>query len=342
MVEASAASSTKTVSVNGDSHVTTTAASSSSCKAPPPIEPTFTLTFEPRAVGITCKVTAVCKVVKGSQAEEKGVRVGDLVLTVGGRKVETAKEVTEALGEGKKGGDTGKKSYDVVFRREEKGLKGVNVEGKAAAAPQPAAAAAEATAEADSEAADSKAAAEAAAETARKLSAGTGEVTLHYNMYSEKFNISAGSLLASLIDEEYCLSDVMPGCLVRLSRVKTDTKGSTLQHPELLDLASINNESPYVSEAPAGTFLELEKDKEYWVFVVEDPIQEAKDRAAMDLVVAAAASGAEPRSEYAEAGLPESCSCIEGNPCVDEYGCKNWHERYRVAKENGWKGFDQY
>lgn len=35
----------------------------------------------------------------------------------------------------------------------------------------------------------------------------------------------------------------------------------------------------------------------------------------------------------------ESCSCIYGNPCVDEYGCKDWHSRYAVAKANGWKGF---
>lgn len=35
----------------------------------------------------------------------------------------------------------------------------------------------------------------------------------------------------------------------------------------------------------------------------------------------------------------ESCSCVYGNPCVDEYGCKDWHSRYAVAKANGWKGF---
>lgn len=34
----------------------------------------------------------------------------------------------------------------------------------------------------------------------------------------------------------------------------------------------------------------------------------------------------------------ESCSCIEGNPCMDRYGCKNWENRYEIAKKNGWKG----
>ncbi len=66
-----------------------------------------------------------------------------------------------------------------------------------------------------------------------------------------------------------------------------------------------------------------------------------RHRAKMAAVVAAAIQ-ADPtiaRSEYAEAGLPESCSCIEGNPCVDEYGCKDWYNRYAIAKKNGWAGF---
>jgi hypothetical protein len=106
----------------------------------------------------------------------------------------------------------------------------------------------------------------------------------------------------------------------------------------MLDLGAIGD--PYVPEDPPGTFLELEKDKQYWVYVVEDPVQEAKDREAMAALVAADKAKAKAeRSEYAENGLPESCSCIEGNPCVDEYGCKDWTNRFAIAKKNGWKGF---
>ena len=44
----------------------------------------------------------------------------------------------------------------------------------------------------------------------------------------------------------------------------------------------------------------------------------------------------------AEAEVPkgpkmESCSCIEGNPCADAYCCKDWKNRFEVAKKNGWK-----
>lgn len=32
-----------------------------------------------------------------------------------------------------------------------------------------------------------------------------------------------------------------------------------------------------------------------------------------------------------------SCSCLEGNPCVDKYNCKDWENRMEVAKKNGYK-----
>jgi hypothetical protein len=34
----------------------------------------------------------------------------------------------------------------------------------------------------------------------------------------------------------------------------------------------------------------------------------------------------------------EGCSCIEGNPCVNEYVCRNWYKRFAIAKQNGWNG----
>jgi len=61
----------------------------------------------------------------------------------------------------------------------------------------------------------------------------TGTVVLNYNLYSGSFTITGGRLSPATVDEEYCLSDVMPGCVVKLSNVKTDTKGTTLAHPEV-------------------------------------------------------------------------------------------------------------
>jgi hypothetical protein len=45
-------------------------------------------------------------------------------------------------------------------------------------------------------------------------------------------------------------------------------------------------------------------------------------------------------SEDANAGEDNArCSCIEGNPCAVAYNCKDWANRFDVAKANGWKGF---
>ena len=54
-------------------------------------------------------------------------------------------------------------------------------------------------------------------------------------------------------------------------------------------------------------------------------------------VFAAEVKKEKQESEYAKEGIPETCSCIYGNPCVDEYGCKNWAYRFAIAKKNGWK-----
>jgi len=33
----------------------------------------------------------------------------------------------------------------------------------------------------------------------------------------------------------------------------------------------------------------------------------------------------------------ETCSCLYGNPCVDQYVCLDWNNRFEVAKKNGMK-----
>ncbi len=53
-----------------------------------------------------------------------------------------------------------------------------------------------------------------------------GVVTINYQMYNESFPISKNILTASRIDEDYGLSDVMPGCRIRLSTI--DSKARTL------------------------------------------------------------------------------------------------------------------
>jgi hypothetical protein len=33
-----------------------------------------------------------------------------------------------------------------------------------------------------------------------------------------------------------------------------------------------------------------------------------------------------------------SCSCVEGNPCASAYNCRDWGNRFDVARQNGWRG----
>jgi len=45
------------------------------------------------------------------------------------------------------------------------------------------------------------------------------------------------------------------------------------------------------------------------------------------------------RNAAAKAAGPkmESCSCIEGNPCMVSYNCLDWNNRFDVAAKHGWK-----
>ncbi|CAM9509995.1 unnamed protein product [Scytosiphon promiscuus] len=164
---------------------------------------------------------------------------------------------------------------------------------------------------------------------------GDGEVTLIYEMYNEKFPIKNGRLSSADIDETYCLSFVMPNCMLHLGPLSPSDR-----------YAQENGGTPvpYVKEEPPGNFLGLVDGGVYWVYVSRDDEEEKQDRARMKQArngmkqdLPEGGAGGE-RQDDGRNGL-ESCSCVYGNPCVDEYGCKDWHSRYAVAKTNGWKGF---
>mmetsp|Transcript_13508 Transcript_13508/g.20294 ORF Transcript_13508/g.20294 Transcript_13508/m.20294 type:complete len:287 (-) Transcript_13508:231-1091(-) len=153
-----------------------------------------------------------------------------------------------------------------------------------------------------------------------------GNVVVNYQMYNEEFPISENTLTAARIDEDYGLTDVMPGCRIRLSTI--DSKARTTYE-------NANNcEAPWVKEDPEGTFRELLAGEKYFCIVIENPEQYAKDMEA--LRVRLEAEGGAP---VESSGRAEGCSCLYGNPCMDQYICKDWDNRYAVAKANGWKGF---
>jgi len=177
-------------------------------------------------------------------------------------------------------------------------------------------------------AAEEAAAKEAAKEAERRAALAEGEVTVKYNMYAEKFRISKHQLRAEDIDELYCLSDVMPGCFIHLSRREF----------------AYGEEHEYIVEDPPGTFQGLMAGETYWCYVQQDAEQEKKDQERMRKLreeEKRKLDDGKPKYERdgAFAGVAESCSCIFGNPCIEEHTCKDWYNRFAVATKNGWKGF---
>lgn len=160
-----------------------------------------------------------------------------------------------------------------------------------------------------------------AEEEARRKEKENGDVILKYSMYNEKFPIKGGKITAPEIDEVYCLSDVMPGCVLHLSEKSPEEKYAMEAAEEVF---------PYIYEEPEGTFHNLEAECTYYVHVTEDEAEFLKSQARAKKAFAGVKS---------EAVRGEGCSCLEGNPCADEYICTDWHNRFALAKQHGWIGY---
>jgi hypothetical protein len=85
-----------------------------------------------------------------------------------------------------------------------------------------------------------------------------GNVTLIYEQYNEQFPIVNGSTTHDNIDEVYCLSFVMPNCLIHLS---------TLNPAEKREKEAAGELDLFIEENPRGTYQGLEADKTYYVYV---------------------------------------------------------------------------
>ncbi|CAM9813927.1 unnamed protein product, partial [Ectocarpus fasciculatus] len=152
-----------------------------------------------------------------------------------------------------------------------------------------------------------------------------GNVVINYEMYNEEFPISKNSITAARIDEDYGLTDVMPGCRLRLSRL--DGLRRTVYENENPE----RGPAPWVKEDPEGTFQELVAGEKYYCIVIENPAQYKKDMEE----IAKRLEGT--KLDLKDEGKPrqEGCSCLYGNPCQDKYVCLDWDNRWKVAMANG-------
>jgi len=326
------------------------------------------------AVGIKCKGQEIVEVVKGSQAEKKGIQTGQLVLRISGKETRTSREISLALAAGRKGSIP----YPIEVTSDAKEASSVKTKTKTGHHVTTTASSTHSTAstpkvesvsilssqpraEDDSkknengeltkmEGSDEAAkrakqgggskkqeeealkrmeeearqlAEEEAAKKEEERKAKNGKVVLKYNMYAEEFDIVDGSITAETIDNEYALSFVMPNCRIFLSMLE----------PKVLNAKSGPEKyACFMNEEPQGTFRGMVASEEYFVYAQQDSEQERKDQE-------------EARKRFANAKLEdengerqEGCSCVEGNPCVNEYVCKNWHSRFAIAKKHGWTG----
>ena len=89
-----------------------------------------------------------------------------------------------------------------------------------------------------------------------------------------------------------------------------------------------------------GTFTGLCKDHTYYIHVLQQQEQLLLDQIKTKQNYQNYDPSPNPSLSKLDGrfGL-ESCSCVYGNPCVDEYGCKDWGHRYAISMTNGWKGF---
>jgi hypothetical protein len=161
---------------------------------------------------------------------------------------------------------------------------------------------------------------------------GNGMVKLIYEQYDELFPIVDGSTTQANIDEVYCLSFVMPNCKVRLSYHS---------NPERLARENDGIFDSLIEENPSGTYQNLKKDQTYYIVVEQEEDQLKRDQEATKARWQPVLKEEEAQKQLKKndgRGF-ETCSCIYGNPCVDEYGCKDWHSRFAIATTNGWKGF---
>jgi hypothetical protein len=156
-------------------------------------------------------------------------------------------------------------------------------------------------------------------------------------MYSDPFDVKDGSLTAAIIDEEYCLSDVMPGCQIHLSRISPEEFTKLAQNPEY----GPDFEVKYEIEEPWGTFQDIETNRKYWVWVVQDPKAQEIEKKKMETAWAKAKAAEDDVAKNKDDAHVEGCSCVDGMPCMDPYVCLDWENRVAVSQKNGFDPLKQ-
>eukprot|EP01116_Phalansterium_solitarium_P006906 TRINITY_DN19332_c0_g1_i1.p1 TRINITY_DN19332_c0_g1~~TRINITY_DN19332_c0_g1_i1.p1 ORF type:complete len:299 (-),score=30.36 TRINITY_DN19332_c0_g1_i1:22-918(-) len=167
-------------------------------------------------------------------------------------------------------------------------------------------------------------------EAQREFARRNGDVTVCYNHYKKQLRLKDGTLTSDAVDDELALTFAFPNCKLHLTPTAPDPTRESGPAPPLID------------EAPPGVFVGLETGSILWVVVEEDLEEERKAEERQRQYVERMTKERNAKAQK-DNGIKvereESCSCVEGNPCLSQYSCKDWENRYEVAKRHGWKGF---
>lgn len=170
----------------------------------------------------------------------------------------------------------------------------------------------------------------------------SSSVRIRYNHYDKSFALIGGLVTKDEIDKEYSLSFVFKEAKLHVSAINPSSGTHGYEDDQQLP--------PFVTETDeAFDFTGLDTGIDYWIFVEESVEERAKAKAAQHAAYEAANARREAEEVAGDEGEKDgldgfggedkaNCSCIEGNPCVSKYNCKDWNNRFEVAKNNGWKG----
>ena len=143
-----------------------------------------------------------------------------------------------------------------------------------------------------------------------------GTVTLHYELYNEKFEIKDGTITENHINDTYGLSDVMPNCRLRISTLTPIQMRETM-----IDVADGKQDATtlvYLPEKSEGTFSNLQNDHSYYLYVDEDKEQLAKEKIERDRLhwERRELESENIKLERDDGRGFDSCTCIYGTPCT--------------------------
>jgi hypothetical protein len=151
-----------------------------------------------------------------------------------------------------------------------------------------------------------------------------GMVRIVYEQYTDCFAMTDGVISIAAIDEEYCLSDVMPGCTLELLEI---TPQSRIEN----QISGIP--SPFISKTVDNLSWDMlytydEGDgepKSYWVVAFQDPVLLAADLEATK----------KRMGDMDDGGDAGVCTCTNGKPCSkqNKKNCKDFNNRFVVAKK---------